>query len=196
MRKTITGLALACLLTACLLTACSSTVNQPGVATAGGGGSASPTASSDVVTQYVAGVRTYVRCMRAEGIDLPDPDAKGKIDYSLPGGGQRKKDPKFVAASEKCAPLLPPMPSELIDQGPPLTPEQITRARQYAKCMRDHGVPDFPDPDAQGHWPGQQSDPTMTEQQTRASYLASVTCEPVLDGHPPASPDPNATGKG
>jgi hypothetical protein len=30
---------------------------------------------------------------------------------------------------------------------------QYTKALAYAQCMRSHGVPSFPDPDAQGHLP-------------------------------------------
>src|SRR5712691_8338731 len=40
------------------------------------------------------------------------------------------------------------------------------KARQYAQCMRDNGVPDFPDPDANGQIRGQgheqQNDPKFT----------------------------------
>jgi hypothetical protein len=182
-----------------LLAGCAKAADEPRVASAaesrGPVASASQgSPSSDVVTQYVAGVRKYVQCMRAEGINLPDPGPKGEIDYSVLGGSP-KKDPKFLAASQKCASLMPPMPDELQPKGDPLTPQQIEWARRYAKCVREHGLPSFPDPDADGYFTRdwQQG---LSEQESSKIYLATETCRPVLDGKPPASPDPKATGQG
>jgi hypothetical protein len=31
---------------------------------------------------------------------------------------------------------------------------QVDAALAYARCMREHGIGDFPDPDASGHFPG------------------------------------------
>jgi hypothetical protein len=184
-----------------LLAGCANGADAPGVASAAGtsrsavssSGGSSP--SAGVVAQYVAGVRKYVQCMRAEGIDLPDPGPKGEIDYSVLGGNP-KKNPKFLAASMKCSPLLPPMPDELQQRPDPLTPQQIRWAREYAKCVRAHGVPDFPDPDANGYFTDSGPQDQMSEQEAHASFLATETCRPVLDGKPPASPDPRATGQG
>src|SRR5690348_48832 len=112
-----------------LLAGCGPDADTPSVASAAGTGgpaaSGSPTgsASADVVTQYVAAVRKYVQCMRAEGIDLPDPGPKGEIDYTTLGGNP-KQDPKFRAAAIKCSPLLPPVPDELQAKPDPLTPQQ------------------------------------------------------------------------
>jgi hypothetical protein len=184
-----------------LLAGCGPDADAPGVASAAGTGappaSGSPagSASADVVSQYLAAARKYVQCMRAEGIDLPDPGPKGEIDYTTLGGNP-KKDPKFLAASVKCSPLLPPVPDELQPKPDPLSPQQIQWARDYAKCVRAHGVPNFPDPDADGYFTDSSWQDHMTEQQAHTSYLATETCRPVLDGKPPASPDPKATGQG
>jgi hypothetical protein len=185
----------AAVLAALAIGGCGGGAEPPGVATAGSGGAgAGPTANSGVVEQYVSGVREYVRCMRAEGVNLPDPDAKGRIDYnSLGGGAVLKKDPKFLAASLKCKDLMPPVPEELQDKGPPLTAEQIRYAREYSQCMRANGQPDFPDPGPDGHWPHRSSDEQMSEQEAAASLRAQEFCAPVLNGKPPATPDPNRT---
>jgi hypothetical protein len=174
--------------------------DSPGVATAATGG-AKPTASAsvaaNVVEEYVAGVRKYVQCMRDAGINLPDPDAKGQIDYSTVNrDGKLKRDPKFLSASEKCSGLLPPVPEELEDKGPPLTEEQIRYAREYAKCMRANGEPDFPDPGPDGRWPRDDTSEGNTEQEAQAQFRAGQICAPVLEGRPPTTPDPNATGRG
>lgn len=182
------------------LAGCGGGGDEPGVATAASGG-ATPTTSASaatgVVAEYVAGVRRYVQCMRDEGIDLPDPDAKGQIDYTaVGGGGALKRDPKFLAAGQKCAGLQPPVPDELEDKGPPLTAEQIRYAREYAKCVRANGQPDFPDPGADGHFSDRTGGENPSEQEAQAMFRASQICEPVLEGRPPTTPDPNATGAG
>jgi hypothetical protein len=60
--------------------ACARSSASPGVATAGGKGSASahPTASVDPQEQ----AREFAQCMRDHGVDMPDPDTDG-------GGGVR-----------------------------------------------------------------------------------------------------------
>ena len=59
-------------------------------------------------------------------------------------GGSGDKE-KVDAAMEECRPLLPNG-----GETKPLTPEQLERQRELAKCMRENGVPDFPDPDPNG----------------------------------------------
>jgi hypothetical protein len=87
----------------------------------------------------------YSKCMRAEGVaDFPDPNAQGRIDL----GSDRKFDPnsdQFKAADAKCRKLMPAGGNE----PPPAAnvgPAQI----KYAQCMRENGVPKFPDPNAEG----------------------------------------------
>jgi hypothetical protein len=174
---------------------------SPGVATAATGGAKPNTSASvagSVVQEYVAGVRKYVQCMRDEGINLPDPDAKGRIDYTTVNrNGSMKRDPKFLSASEKCQDLMPTVPDELEDKGPPLTAEQIGYAREYAKCMRANGQPDFPDPDADGQFSRTDTgNQNPSEQEAQAMFRAGQICNPVLEGRPPTTPDPNATGAG
>jgi hypothetical protein len=190
----------ACLAVAAAAAGCAGGGDPPGVATAATGGAATPagSASADTgaVAEYVASTRAYVRCMRDEGIALPDPDARGHIDYSrLGGNGVLKKDPKFQAASQKCSGLRLPVPEELQEKLPPLSPEQVGHVREYAKCMRANGVPAFPDPDPDGHFSrGGIENPT--EQEGKAMFRAGQICGPVLEGRPPTTPDPNATGLG
>ncbi|MEH1164652.1 hypothetical protein V6V47_04605 [Micromonospora sp. CPCC 205539] len=174
--------------------------DTPSVATAASA-SAQPTGSagagsSGVVAQYIDGRRQWVTCLRAEGFDLPDPDAKGHVDLSGPGT-PKKTDPKWMAAQMKCKDFNLPVPEELEDKGPPLTEEQITHRRDYAKCMRTNGMPDWPDPGADGEWP---EDGTLTRelnpQEQAANLRALQICDPVLDGRAPTTPNPNATYQG
>ena len=88
------------------------------------------------------GVLAFSRCMRAHGVpSFPDPDGSGSLPKSqvaqLAAGA-----PQFVPAHRTCEHLLP-------NGGQP-SPAQVQQAwndmRSFARCMRSHGVPDWPDP--------------------------------------------------
>lgn len=123
---------------------CAKETEAPPVASAGkpSGAAAAPAASAKADARDAA--LRYVRCARAEGLEVKDPSPDGRFDF--PRGD--KTDPAYLAAITKCAPLLPPGGG----QAPPapLTEEQLAAMRKYAKCMRDNGLPGFKDPTAQG----------------------------------------------
>jgi hypothetical protein len=108
-----------------------------GVASAGGANSASPSASSSASRSDYEAMLEFTECMRGEGIEMEDPQPGQGVQLQIQG------DPaKVQAAMAKCRHLLP-------NGGEPqqANPEQLEQARQFAKCMRDNGVPNFPDPD-------------------------------------------------
>lgn len=161
---------------------------NPGIATAGGTPTASANAAaSDVVTEYVEGVRTWVACLRAEGVKVSDPDPKGQVQFE---GDPKvlKSDPKWIGAQKKCTGLHPVVPEELVDK-PKRTPEEIDQAVRYAKCMRANGAPDFPDPDADGYYPMPRDGEPGWNQGTPAAIKAGRTCDTEVYGLP-ATPGP------
>jgi hypothetical protein len=86
----------------------------------------------------------YAKCMRADGVPgFPDPTPGGGFLFHA-GAGMDRSSPAFRAAQAKCRKLMPG------GGGPPSTtnPSRQTLARflRIARCMREHGVPDFPDP--------------------------------------------------
>lgn len=175
------------------LAGCAGTDAAPTVATAV---TATPTAratgAADPVARYVEAQRRYVRCMRDAGVELPDPDAKGAVDYG--SDPKRKTDPVFIAAQEECRKHRLPMPRELAEL-PRKSPTEIRWARDYARCMRSNGVPAFRDPDPSGYFEGEGTDPG--EGLAEGVLLrAGQVCEPVLAGRPPTSPNPHASGQG
>jgi hypothetical protein len=84
----------------------------------------------------------YAQCMRDNGYaEFPDPSpGEGMRFLITPGGAAR-----FEKASTACRDLAP---EGLRDEG--LTPEQLEGLLQLAQCVREHGVPNFPDPNADG----------------------------------------------
>jgi hypothetical protein len=79
--------------------------------------------------------------MRDHGIsDFPDPQPGGGIAIQArPGSDLDPDNPELKAADDACKSLLP-QPSEE-DQA-----QDFADMLAYAKCMREHGIPDFPDP--------------------------------------------------
>jgi hypothetical protein len=129
-----------------------------GIALAGGGGSDGPgVAHAGSNTNPNGGSHSgsgserdqllaFSKCMREHGIsDFPDPDRNGGIALQgTPGGDLDKDNPQFAAALTACKVLMP-------NGGQPQQSEQDRRSNlAYSKCMRAHGLKDFPDPDRNG----------------------------------------------
>jgi hypothetical protein len=137
------------------------------VAAACGSSSSNGAASSGDRDQAIA----YAQCMRENGApDFPDPDAKGRFRGV---GHEQQDDPQFRAAMEACRDLAPGGEHEKL--GDPAFVEQM---RAFSQCMRENGLPDFPDPDAQGRLRG-----AGHEQQGDPQYQAAFeTCRSKLPG--------------
>jgi hypothetical protein len=103
--------------------------------TAGGGGDGSAGTDIDAM-------REFAKCMRENGIDMPDPQEDGGV-IAAPQAEIGDKD-KMDRAMEACKHELP-------NGGAPKkpSPEELDEQREFAQCMRDHGV-DMPDPDPNG----------------------------------------------
>ncbi|MCW2963074.1 MAG: hypothetical protein JWO17_326 [Actinomycetia bacterium] len=77
-------------------------------------------------------------CMRANGVsDVPDPNASGEF----PSYGISVTPAVWKTAVAACKALEPPGTFSA-----KLTPTQFSAALKFAQCIREHGVPDFPDP--------------------------------------------------
>jgi hypothetical protein len=96
-------------------------------------------------------MRAYAKCMRANGVDMPDPETDGnggiRMRVRVKDGGSAKLgagEKAMQAAQTKCGHLMP-------NGGKPTKPkpEELAKMRAYAKCMRQHGV-DMPDPNPDG----------------------------------------------
>lgn len=111
------------------LTACGGNSPDSGVASAGGG-KASAGATAKVSTDPQEARIKYARCLRANGINMPD-DPK-----DIPSGGIVISD-RAMAACKRFAP-----PGKLIDANDPKTYDRFVK---LARCMRGHGF-DWPDP--------------------------------------------------
>lgn len=132
------------LLLAAGLAGCGGADGGDGVATAGGKPKASSSAASRVSSEQEQGLK-FARCMRDNGVpEFQDPKAGdgGEMQLTLPEGVDRQR---VEAAQAKCKRYMP-------NGGVPrkTDPQVVERLRAYARCMRDNGVPKFPDPTEYG----------------------------------------------
>jgi hypothetical protein len=179
MTKRITSM-VAVLAVAGLLAACGSDGSDNGSGGAGGDDVAS--LSDDNADEQAQGddaadeadaeaeLLDWVECMRDEGIDIPDPtrDSDGNLVIEGPGirlgggdaegstssdeGDEPAVDPEDLdAAMETCG--QPPAlgPNDMSDEDRQAMEEA---ALEFAECMRDEGIEDFPDPDFSNMGPG------------------------------------------
>jgi hypothetical protein len=111
-----------------LLAACTRGSGSPGVADVAS--SPSGTASASPLA--------FSRCMRSHGVpNFPDPDSSGALPKVVPQQ-LGVSSSEFEAAQNACASLLQPSDAQVL--------ETLSGMRDFARCMRSHGVPDWPDP--------------------------------------------------
>ncbi|MGH3494777.1 MAG: hypothetical protein ACRDQ1_16290 [Sciscionella sp.] len=120
------------------------------VSACGGGGSTGPgvahlgssTSNPSPGDNTSADPLAYAQCMRAHGVpDFPDPDSQGRIKIQG-GSGLDPNSPAFQSAAKACKAPAPGAGSP----GPPA--KFLAGTLKFSKCMRAHGLTDFPDPAA------------------------------------------------
>jgi hypothetical protein len=87
----------------------------------------------------------FAECMRDHGVsEFPDPDASGEltIDGVLNGSSIDPSSPAWKEAVAACKDLQPPG----YTGDDEVTPEEQDARLEFAQCIRDNGVEDFPDP--------------------------------------------------
>lgn len=135
MSRTLRPLA-ALAMVACISTGCSSAP-----ADTGSSGSNTAAATREKAVEFA-------ECMRANGVSaFPDPSASGAftIDQAVNGSSLDPSSAAFKQAMSACKNLEPPGFT-----GGKVTPQQRTARLKFAQCIRNNGVPDFPDPTANG----------------------------------------------
>jgi hypothetical protein len=147
-----------------------------------GGGSAAPsvahvgTNATSTIAGTAAGAgspsaEAYAKCMRSHGVPtFPDPNSKGQLDASSVAN---LNSPQGRKAQEICRSLAP-SGSDHSTQGGSLTQQQQAQLLKFARCMRMHGVPKFPDPTSRG------LSPSGVDPNTRQFQAAQKICRSLL----------------
>ena len=116
------------------------------IAACGSGGG--PIASAQTGSQPGPGTVTFARCMRGHGVpEFPDPGGPAPSGSSISILGAHLpattdiNAPAFRSALNTCMKrLLAAHPR------PPMSAAQKAGFLRFSRCMRAHGVPNFPDP--------------------------------------------------
>jgi hypothetical protein len=82
--------------------------------------------------------------MRENGIDVEAKAGNGHGAEVIGGAGANPESPAFRKAQAKCKKLLPGI--GLPGEGPPPSPQTLDKLFKIARCMRQHGISEFPDP--------------------------------------------------
>ena len=100
-------------------------------------------AAADPQQERREAVLAFAECMRDQGVDMPDPQFDGGRVMQR-GPDENVSPEKFHKAEEACRKLLEDL------EPPELSPEQQEEMKEaalgHAKCMREHGLENFPDP--------------------------------------------------
>ncbi len=129
----------------------------------------------------------FARCMREQGVDLPDPQP-GERGFAIevdPGGASAPFDADFREAEKQCRKHLgnakPPELSEDDER------ELREAALKHARCMREEGI-DMPDPEVDGG--GVRIEPGSIDPQDPQFRKAQKQCDKHLrEALPPLSGD-------
>jgi hypothetical protein len=106
-----------------------------------GNGSAGPGNSTASIREKAV---KFAECMRANGVSaFPDPNASGEltIDAVANGSSLDTSSAAFKEALSACKDLEPSGFT-----GHQRSPQEQKAALEFAQCIRDNGVRDFPDP--------------------------------------------------
>jgi hypothetical protein len=119
-----------------LVTACGSQEDDGGDGVASMSDKDAPTSSSAANDEPdIDQMRKYAKCMRENGVDMADPDTSGEgggIGISVNGAEEKAKVDK---ANEACKQFMPNG-----GEPPEMTAEDLDKARDLAKCLREHGI--------------------------------------------------------
>lgn len=177
---------------------CAEATDAGGVASLSDGANAAGEAAEQDES-FEDALLAYTRCMRREGVEMPDPEeveggsfvVGGSAEVQGEGGGGDGGGSmvaaapvagapvgsgslaEFEAADAKCSHLLP----ESATLSPEEEAELQDKMLEFARCMRQHGV-DMPDPPANGPQVGV----TLADIEDPAFQKAQDACGSIMPG--------------
>ena len=156
-------------------------------------GGHSPTARHTVLSQStnVQEALAFARCMRSHGVrNWPDPSSSGAFAKGTPQQ-LGVSDSRFDAAENACGALLP---NGGLPPGGTPTPAELRKmesdALDFARCMRSHGAPNWPDYTLRGGIPIfdlhgttiAPNSPQIVSEQRRCQSLLRLSYSPPTSG--------------
>lgn len=153
-----------------------------GCSTGGGGTAAEPETSTDPQAAALA----FAKCMRENGVDIPDPKPveDGGMVQLGPGGPGAAGGETFEKAQKACAKYAEDMGGAAL--GGELSEADKEQMLQFSRCMREQGI-DMPDPDFDGGV-GAIDLPIPSDAQGRAKFEAAQEACDEFFGPPQDAP--------
>lgn len=120
-------------------------------------GASDPSASASVSRQQLLALgQEWVQCLRDHGLTrMPDAELspEGYLQFPPQGGYNWKADlenrPRVIESCKSIEGRYPPSAFRPRQQ---LSAEDLRKLAEYAKCIREHDIPEFPDPNAAGEF--------------------------------------------
>ncbi|MEV4514957.1 hypothetical protein AB0K00_39095 [Dactylosporangium sp. NPDC049525] len=113
--------------------------------------SASSTAGGNTQRMLDVG-RQFAQCARDHGYPgFPDPDVDGgRLVWPADTGIGLKDQINKIGEIPECRAISDQMGALGTRHTPSIGPSDLPKLRDFAECMRAHGLPDFPDPKPDG----------------------------------------------
>ena len=151
-------------------------------------GGSPPTANGVPPKSIVSAAFKNSSCMRDHGVpNVPDPQVintpgqQGLILHLQPSVAA---SPQFKAAQKACRGILPAPGNGNVHVGesPQQMAEHLKGVLGFARCMRSHSVPSFPDPNAQGELSIEMVNAAGIDLHAPAVQAAARACVSASDG--------------
>lgn len=124
--------------------------------------------------QAASAMQAFARCVRSHGQqDFPDPHVANGVP-SFPDSPPRV----LPIAQHACGRIVSSIPARFTSTQPVSSSDLQTLLR-FARCMRAHGLHDWPDPNALGEFP---LDQHLRQQGKQLIVSAGQTCERLTPG--------------
>jgi hypothetical protein len=125
----------------------------------------------------------FSACMRTHGVsNFPDPKVKtsaGSTSVAIAINPSISGQPAFKSAQKACRHILGKPGSAGAERN---SPARVRALIAFARCLRSHGFPNFPDPNANGELSEQTIAKSGINFQTPALLTAGQRCASVTHG--------------
>jgi hypothetical protein len=146
-----------------------------------GHASAAPSPSAMTEERLLAIGREHAQCLRDHGIpNVGEPNVwHGLLRF---GGPQQEPDPATADAAYKaCQSIQDQVPAQYLYQNWKPTSADVDAMGKFANCLRQHGFPDWPNPNGDGHFPIRGTN-LETAPKTDQGQEAISACQKLYDG--------------
>jgi hypothetical protein len=166
------------------------TLSGCGATGAGAGAEPSPTGMSHA--EVLAIGKQIAQCIRDQGVvEFPDPIVNEGGQLELPDNAEAEIEGRYPEATlqqaqQACQSLFDQLPESALKgqgsddpNGP--GPEDVEALRAWAKCARENGIPEWPDPKSDGSFPVAG---TPLEREGKSDRMRAVfdACQQYWDG--------------